>query len=57
MEGGEVGVALLLYVGAEGEAERDVVECVGFLGGGGDGGGNGYFDLRSRHSERVIGVA
>lgn len=43
MEGGEVGVALLECEGAEGEAEGDIVDGVGFGGRGDGGGGNEDF--------------
>lgn len=46
MEGGEVRVAFLKGEGSEREAEGDVVDGVGFLGGRGGGAGNADFGLR-----------
>ena len=45
MEGGEFRVAFLEGEGAEGKAESDVVEGVGFGGGGCLSVGNGDLDL------------
>lgn len=45
MEGGEVRVAFLESEGAEGKAESDVVEGVGFGSGRVLGVGDGDFDL------------
>ena len=45
VEGGEVRVAFLESEGAEGKAESDVVDCVGFGSGGGLSVGDGDFHL------------
>ena len=55
MEGGKVRVALLKSERAKGKTESDVVDGVGFGGGGGLGVWDGDFDLRG-HDEGGIMV-
>ena len=53
VEGGEVGVAFLKGEGAEGKTESDVVDGVGFWGGGCLGVWDGNFDLLG-HDVNVV---